>query len=55
MHLYSVAEDGSVKMEYDDGSVIPFNEGEEYHFQCTASGSNPAPEIVMTLGDEDIT
>ena len=55
MMFASADGDGSVISEYEDGMTVPFSEGAEHHFVCEASGSNPAPALTMTLGDEDIS
>ena len=38
-----------------DLDAVAFQEGDEHHFVCEASGSNPAPTLRMTLGDHDLS
>ena len=55
MTFKSVRDDGTDLQEYSDGQTVAFQEGDEHHFVCEASGSNPAPTLRMTLGDHDLS
>jgi len=58
VRLYRVAGAGSTDIlkEYVDQEVFDFNEDEEYYFMCVASGSNPQPDVSITIGyGDDVT
>ncbi len=47
--------DGSNRRIFTDGEELTYDEGERRKFLCTVSGSYPAPELKVLLGNEDIS
>ena len=41
--------------QYEDGEEVPFHEGDQYFFQCQASGGTLPPFFQLSIGDKDIT
>ena len=54
MHLFALDAAGKVIKEFQDADQMEFTEGDQYYFQCTAAGGNPAPSIDLTLGGQDV-
>ena len=55
IHLYQLAGVNSTEVihEFQDGESFYFHDEQHYFFQCVASGSNPPPEMKITIGYKD--
>ncbi|KAI0210211.1 hypothetical protein LSAT2_005049 [Lamellibrachia satsuma] len=53
--LTSQYTNGTHAVAYIDGQVVAFNEGESRRVFCHVSGSYPAPEMAIMVGDKDMT
>jgi len=42
-------------VELEDGQEINIHEGQQGRFKCEAAGSNPSPQLTMSLEDHDLT
>lgn len=46
---------GSHHMIHAEGQNVTFQEGERRKFTCQVNGSYPAPKVIITIGNKDIT
>ena len=55
LRFVTIDANGDEIREYVDGKTISFNADDEHSFRCEASGSNPAADVRITLGSNDLT